>query len=507
MDLYRHFRQLWDARGPIAVFAWIAGLATAGVLATQQPLYEATTVVSVNAESEVNLAEQTALLASTYVELALSAPTFELAADEGDTGLTLRELRARVDVERQGLNFLAIRARGESREQALALARDFEAALEAMVIEYHTVDRARALAPLESELESIGEQLQEAEAGTIETRVLEERYLALANALADRSTRLPGGISLVSPPTATPRPIAPVPWRGGLVAALIAAVLGGEALVGYRAVRGRLARTNADAEVAHLTGFPVVLSLERREASVGSPSIGTLHRQLEVRRRHGTRTLSIVSAQSGGETSRVAGLLAEHAAEVAGPVVLVDTDLQDALLSQRLGLPRSPGLAELLRGDVDVEECITPVGGNDGLLWYLPAGGPVEEPLRTVGDGAVARLREALVRSRCDARDIVLAGPGLTPSSAGGLALAAQADDVLLVVDGASIRRHELRDIASLLNRVGIRPAGVVLLCPPPSRREQRAYRRGDAGQDDDGHPSAGHVGGQPTSLTSGHHG
>jgi len=99
--------------------------------------------------------------------------------------------------------------------------------------------------------------------------------------------------------------------------------------------------------------------------------------------------LIVVSSPAPGDGKSVSAINTAAALSLKseGQVLLVDADLRKSALHTQLGLPESPGLAEVLRGDCTLEEAL--VHAQDfANLFVLPAGARVENPVELLDSAA-----------------------------------------------------------------------------------------------------------------------
>jgi capsular exopolysaccharide synthesis family protein len=116
------------------------------------------------------------------------------------------------------------------------------------------------------------------------------------------------------------------------------------------------------------------------------------------------------------------------AQEFSRRVVLVDADLRRSSAHALFGVEQEPGLADVLRGEVALEDALVEM--PDTRLHLLPSGMHSEQPAELLGSAAMRRTLDAL-RSRFDR--VLIDVPPVLPLADVGV-LAAFADGVLLVV-------------------------------------------------------------------------
>jgi capsular exopolysaccharide synthesis family protein len=138
--------------------------------------------------------------------------------------------------------------------------------------------------------------------------------------------------------------------------------------------------------------------------------------------------------------------------------VIVDLDLRRPRLNQTFGLPANlPGVTDYMLGKARLEDIVLPSGieGLDAVL----AGRPVPNPSEQLAGPWLPQLLKEL-RGRYEV--VVLDTAPLNPVS-DTLSLVTLADKILLVVCGRYTPVKAPQRALVSLQRVGIRPAGLVL--------------------------------------------
>ena len=141
----------------------------------------------------------------------------------------------------------------------------------------------------------------------------------------------------------------------------------------------------------------------------------------------------------------------------AGPVLLIDADLDEPACHARFDAPRSPGLAEVLRGQATAEQAIHSTGVE--RLALVPAGGAVEDRLALLSGAA---LPAVLAHARGRFHWVIANAPAF-PHSAASAMIATLADGVVLVVAAGAHSRTAVLDMQRDLRGLRARLAGTIL--------------------------------------------
>jgi len=159
------------------------------------------------------------------------------------------------------------------------------------------------------------------------------------------------------------------------------------------------------------------------------------------------RVLLVTSPAKGdGKTLTVANLALTMAQEFNRRIAIVDADLRDPGLHTLLGLPRSPGLSDVLSGTIALDEALVEL--PEFNLTVLPAGGVAEQPAERLGSSAMRHALDAL-RTRFDR--VLVDVPPLVPLADVSV-LAPQVDGVLLVVRAGATKRPEIERALSMVD-------------------------------------------------------
>lgn len=172
------------------------------------------------------------------------------------------------------------------------------------------------------------------------------------------------------------------------------------------------------------------------------------------------RSVIVTSASEGEGKTTVARNLALAAAEAGQSVIAVEADVYRPALREALGAAsdtRPPGVVDHLIGRASIDQCLIDLGV--GNLRLLPAGTSALS-LASLLQSSRGRRLVAELSDRADL--VILDCPPFAPR-ADTIALATQADGVLLVLDGTRTRRRAVREIVRGLATVNARVLGVAL--------------------------------------------
>jgi Mrp family chromosome partitioning ATPase len=167
-----------------------------------------------------------------------------------------------------------------------------------------------------------------------------------------------------------------------------------------------------------------------------------------------TRGVVFTSPSPGDGRSTIAANYALVAAHIQRPVLLIDADMRKPSLHTVFGVPRSPGLVDVLRDRLDpwrVAHTFPSLGG----LHVLTAGSSLSRP----GDVAASpAMGDLLEKAYDDCEAVVLDSPPvLVAADASGLASHPRTA-VLMVMNRSRKRRH----LVSALRKLAVTDANVV---------------------------------------------
>lgn len=207
--------------------------------------------------------------------------------------------------------------------------------------------------------------------------------------------------------------------------------------------------------------------------SAGSEAYRTLRTNLMFSQAvQALRTLVITSASPGEGKTTTAANLAVSFAQQGMRILLIDCDLRRARLHKVFGVPREPGITELVLGYND-EDSVTRPTLVTGL--YVMASGKLPpNPAELLGSEGMRRTLASLSESY---DLLVVDTPPLLAASDAAI-LATLADGVILVLRAGVTQRSAAQQSAQQLNAVGARVVGAVLNDPDTQVPRYGAYYR-----------------------------
>ena len=186
---------------------------------------------------------------------------------------------------------------------------------------------------------------------------------------------------------------------------------------------------------------------------------------------HGARTLLVTSAEAGeGKTATTANL-GVALAQANKRVILVSADLRRPRLSNFFGVPKEPGLTNLLQGEVGLAAALIDPGIEN--LRLLPSGPVPHDPAELLGSEAARMILQKLV----GAADYVLIDGPPVLALADAIVLAPLADAVLFVADAQNTGRSAVDHARQQLDQVQARVLGCVLNNFNPSKAGGYQYQ------------------------------
>lgn len=190
------------------------------------------------------------------------------------------------------------------------------------------------------------------------------------------------------------------------------------------------------------------------------------------------RIIGITSALRGEGKSTTAINLAYTIAEANHNVCLIEADMRLPNIAKRLSLEKTPGLSNLLTGQVTVQSTLQTYTSNKGVkLYVITAGDIPPTPSELLESSNMNALLEAFSKTF---DYIIIDLPPITvvtdPLSISGLL-----DGMLLVVRRNYCDKRFLKDAVNQLNLANTKVLGVVFTCAEGtsvSAAQTRSYRR-----------------------------
>jgi non-specific protein-tyrosine kinase len=496
-----------DLRRGLAVllhWAWLlvavtvlAGSAAYLYSASQQPVYEATTLVSVELPASRALDYNSVLaserLTRTYAERLATQPVLESVISKTGTGLDVTALQAAVNVQPVRDTQL-IRASVQVRASGLAAL-----LANTLVAEFSAADRERQAKRFTTSQESLEAQLAQVEQQIREmTGALEETgqgpdeaverdrlvgelaqrrqaYAALLQSYEQSRRRRPNRLRSSSGASdASARLVARVlfntcwPWRSGccwpvgLFSVETRRQLAGppDNLRPYLLIWGS-SLTRMVRSTASRAPPPAVLS----PRSPAAEAFRTLRTNLDFAGvDHPLRSLLVASPTPADGKSSVAANLAVALAQAERRVVLVDADLRRPVQHKRFGLQGEPGLSDLFLkfrpagGErLDLEPYLQPAGTP--YLKVLAAGSLPPNPAELLGSESMLAILDRLL---IEAEVLIFDSPPVLAVTDAAV-LAPRLDGVLMVVKPGGTKLADCRQAVEQLRWVGANLLGAVV--------------------------------------------
>jgi tyrosine-protein kinase Etk/Wzc len=171
------------------------------------------------------------------------------------------------------------------------------------------------------------------------------------------------------------------------------------------------------------------------------------------------KMLVFTSSMPGDGKSTTASNLAVTLAQQGTRVLLVDADMRRGVLNTVFGVPRDPGLSNLLYGGVELAEAIRPVDVGNGQIDFLATGIIPPNPAELLGSQA---MHELLKRLEGEYDVIILDAPPVNVVTDAAV-LGTVADGVILVTRAGVTTEADLQYAVEQINNVRAPILGAVL--------------------------------------------
>jgi capsular exopolysaccharide synthesis family protein len=138
-------------------------------------------------------------------------------------------------------------------------------------------------------------------------------------------------------------------------------------------------------------------------------------------------------------------------------VLLIDADMRKGKLSQYLGIDRSPGLAEILKNEVEVDS--TFVSPNIDNLTIIPSGAAPQNPAELLGSKKMQRL---IATFKCRFDYIFIDTPPVMPLTDACI-LGSMADGAILIIRAGRTQRGMIKHAQSRLQQARAKTLGYIM--------------------------------------------
>lgn len=474
------------------VIAAIAAVAVSSILPRQ---YQASVTLVVGQSlttpnPDLNQIQAAQNLSQTYEAVTTTNKVLQSAIDKLGLNMTVEDLRKNVvaDAPRDS-SLLAISVTDESPQRATQIAdgiveqllaasesiqgpqvqnqQDVENDLKAIRAAITQSERdAAGLREIRNRTQTEDQQLLQIEANLTQQRQV---YAEVLNSLRSSSNLL----SVISPASASPEPVAPKPLLNALLAVLLGLGVG----IGLAYVRATLEdRVATPDAVEAVSGMPTLGSIVKMHTdnsmepiyrvatllyprSVAAENFRTLRTNLEFAALdRPLKTVLVTSATPGEGKTVIAANLAVAFAQAGRQTVLVDADMRRPDVHNLLRLSNERGLSSMLRTTSENPASVLQPTEQPELQ-VLTTGPLPPNPAELIGS---QRMRNLVDRLAKDADIVVIDSPPLNSVTDAAL-LASMTDGTLLVIDTRRTPTAAVRMARDALTRSGARILGATL--------------------------------------------
>ncbi|MEM7276345.1 MAG: polysaccharide biosynthesis tyrosine autokinase [Actinomycetota bacterium] len=373
----------------------------------------------------------------------------------------------------------------ETRLADLRTAQDeLRAPLETLRRQIRSTTNAAAAARLQQDYDLLADELRfDLDLNTAEAQTTVDDLAALRL----QAELVAAGQNRLTEPAQPPDGPANTPLSRILVIAVIAGLIIGIGLAVLAEARDDSIRTLEDLQ--ELTDLPILAAVPTT-ARAERPSIGlatltdpegihadAFHKvrsalEFELLDRESTSVM--VTSPDGGEgRSTVATNLALALSSVGTRTVLADIDFRDGVIHQIFGIEREPGLADLVRRDVEASRVAKEIPGETTRdLVVVPSGSVPASPAAFV---ATPRFLKTVTWMSTQADLVIIDAPPLLaiPETH---TLGRHVDAVIVTVMAGRTARDRLRDTLTELEQIDANVVGLVLIGVPKTKDVVRRY-------------------------------
>jgi Mrp family chromosome partitioning ATPase len=488
MDAADHFRTIWNQRFVVLLGALAAAAAVYAWRTNEPPAFETQTTLEVaparSGQDRRPTGDDAVFIAQIYADRATTRPILDDAGTRSELGLSLDEIRDRIEVDADPASgMITMTVSGPSGEDAALLADSLASSLVATVAAEQQAAADAVLNPLRAEIAELETTLAALPADDSSRDALEARYAALVAAELDQELRTDDALNVISPADAATDPVSPRPRRDALLAFLVGMIVSAELVVAGSALGDRFSRRNTRSDVTATSGLPVLTTVPRSLAAAAQESYGELRTNIALMAPADSAessTIAVVGVHAGVGCTNTAIGLARAAALGSRPVLLIDGDLRQPAIHERLELPLAPGLAESLLG-ADVVTGQQSADGTRPSFHVLTAGEQLDDP----GVALTQHLRERVLEPASNRIGLTVIDTPPLGDLSDAAAIAVHCDTTILVMDARATSRRALREVLTRLHQVGVVPLGIVVTGSPRPRRlvgSSRTRRRTRSG-------------------------
>jgi capsular exopolysaccharide synthesis family protein len=169
------------------------------------------------------------------------------------------------------------------------------------------------------------------------------------------------------------------------------------------------------------------------------------------------RVMMIASAVSSEGKTSLASYLATSLARSGLRTLLIDADLRSPMMHRLFDRPPAPGLSELLRDEIDLDEALAATA-VDGLT-LLAAGQCDRQTLRALSQGGIAPLFDRLK----ERFDFILVDSSPILPVADAMLIAQHADAAIFSIFSEVSRKAKVQAACERLQRLGVPVLGAVV--------------------------------------------
>jgi|GEM_PF-948682 len=170
------------------------------------------------------------------------------------------------------------------------------------------------------------------------------------------------------------------------------------------------------------------------------------------------KALVVATSSPDEESMELSFHLSNIMAEGSNKVLLVDSDLKDPKLHDRLGLSNEKGLSNVLLGNVDLDKALITHKENENLH-ILPSGPAQEKAAELLSSDKMKGLLSQLK----DRYDYIVFNSHPIHHITDSVALSALADGVMLIVTSGATREGEVEAAKKALEKVEANIVGTLL--------------------------------------------